>query len=106
MFGRSRTARRLEAVIPPLDRAKLLEHLGVDESNPMLLAVLSVIKGNEEIAKLNLAESRQNDVKPGFWDGSLAACMQIQEDLLELAEEGRRSEGRGQRSEVRGRRSA
>ena len=89
--------RRLQAVVPPQEREKQVQNLAVPEDNPMLQAVLCVIRGNREIAVLNAAEPKKNDVKPGFYDGGMAMAMQIEEDLLEMAAEGRAAKEGGKK---------
>ena len=96
--------RRFLIHVPRLERSKQAEVLGVPDTDPMLLAFLDVIRDEFRGATAAAAEPFQKDVKPGYYDGAIGALMELQENLLEIVEEGRAMKA-GQKSEARGQRS-
>jgi len=83
-----RPTRRLMANVPPQDAAKLQENLAVEENNPVLQGVLCALRANLHIAMTRAAEPKQEDMKPGYYDGSIAFALDLEEDILRIREEG------------------
>lgn len=81
---------RLKVAVPPVERAKLEEALGVDADNPVLQAVLFIIRDMRGEAARNSAVSQKLDVKEGYYDGSLGYSFDLESEILDLAEAGRR----------------
>ncbi len=82
-------ARDLFARIPELSREKLLQALGVEQDNPLLVAVTHVLKGYEEAATESAAQPKISESERAYHAGGIGWLAEAQEELLKLAEEGR-----------------
>ena len=82
--------KRVVVRVPPMSKEKLLEAFSVDPQNPLLLGVLVVQKGMEEIAKDNIAISKQDGEERAFNAGFMACAIEAQERMMDLVERARK----------------
>lgn len=82
--------------VPELTADKLLEYLAVDMETPLLVGVLHVLRGIEEIAKENASMCKLTAEERAWYAGQIAMAAEAQERIIELVEKGnlRKVEGR------------
>ena len=81
---RARDRRELMRQFPAMKRDKLLEAFSVDPGDPLLGAVLNVLRGMEELAKDNTAIAEQGLEATKHYGGMMAAAREAQERILDL----------------------
>ncbi|MCK9599137.1 MAG: hypothetical protein M0R06_08860 [Sphaerochaeta sp.] len=89
-WWRSRRTRELFARIPEMPESVIIEALGVDPQTPVLLALLHVLKGYEEMAVDAVAHRQLTAEERAYHAGGIAWLADAQERILQLAEEGRK----------------
>jgi len=84
--------------LPALTRDRLLEKLAVEYSNPVLEAILTVLRGLQELAAENAGVVDQPDAQLRHYAAQMAAHEEAQQRILDLvkqAQEARDRAGRG-----------
>jgi hypothetical protein len=95
-LGRRKLEQEIMVRIPELSKDKLLEGMAVDPENPLLVSIMHVLKGMEEIAKENVSVARQDPHEKAHYGGAIAALGEAQEriaDLVVQANKRKRGEG-------------
>ena len=83
---------------PEISAEKLLESFAVDPDTPLLVAVLHVLKGIEEIAKENVSVCKMPDPERAFYAGGISMAAEVQERIMDLVEKGNQAK-RGEKKE-------
>ncbi len=90
MFWRKRKAKSVK--VPEMNGKKLLECFAVDPETPLLVGVLCVLAGMEELDKESVAVCNLEDSARAFYAGGISRMMDAQERILELVK--RANEGK------------
>lgn len=85
----SRTASRVLARLPVMDKKAILEALGRNDEDPALRAVLSIAAGREQEAREFCSVRGQSDADLRFNSGKLADAIEFQEELIALIKKAR-----------------
>ncbi len=85
----NRLKRELFARVPEIPQEKLVLNLGVDEDHPVLLSVMHVLKGLEEMAIDSLRSHKLSADERSYHAGAIAWLADAQETILRLAQTGR-----------------
>jgi hypothetical protein len=92
-WWRHRLTRELFARIPELKESEIIQALGVERDNPLLVAVMHILNGYEEMAVDATARANQSAEERAFHAGGIGWLADAQERILALAEEGRKRRG-------------
>jgi hypothetical protein len=99
-FGRRKLDEEILVKIPELSKEKLLEGFAVDPENKLLVSVIHLLKGMEEIAVENVAVAKQDPYEKAHFAGGIAALAEAQERIADMVVRAnlrkRGEEGRGE----------
>lgn len=85
-LGRRKLTDEVLARIPEMSKDQLLVCFKVDPGTPLLVGVIHVLKGLEEIAKENVSTPRQDSHEKAHYGGAIAALAEAQERLSDIVE--------------------
>jgi hypothetical protein len=83
-IGRRKLEQEIFMRVPELAKEKLLEGFSVDPATPLLVSVLHVLKGMEEIAKENVSIAKQAPGEKAHYGGAIASLAEAQERIADL----------------------
>ncbi|MDD8011874.1 MAG: hypothetical protein PHX05_00150 [Acidobacteriota bacterium] len=94
-WWRQHRTRELFARIPELSEKKILEALSVEKDNPLLVAIMHILKGYEEMAVDSAAGVDITAETRAYHAGGIGWLADAQERILQIAEEGRKRRAGG-----------
>ena len=95
LFRFIRGTRRHKLPYGPAKSGKdLLAHFTVQPENELLQGVMHVLRGLEEMAKLNAAVPELGDSERALYVGSMSMSIEAQERILDLVEKAKSAETR------------
>jgi hypothetical protein len=100
MFGKHAARKRIgptyEERIAPMEHKRQLEALNVPDDHPVLAAVLSILRGIEELAKQSVTLPHLQPEERAYYAGGMSIMGEAQEIVLQRVDEARdAAQGKG-----------